>query len=105
MENLAQIHQANVTPSADTGISPAQLLYGRPMRTTFHRMKNIPELEEDEPRRRSARLAALRIRQMTKQQDEQINGGPREPTVGIIVRLQTHGQETRKGSMEQEQGS
>ena len=94
-----------VTPSADTGTSPAQLLFGRQMRTTFHGINNIPDLEENEPRRASARLAALRIRQITKQQDEAAAAGPRAPamrtfTVGETVRLHTQGQETRKGIME-----
>ena len=74
-----------VTPSADIGISPAQLLFGRPMRKTFHEINNILELEEDEPRRRLARLAALRIRKMTKQQDEKITAGSYTPTIKIFT--------------------
>ena len=69
-----------------------------PMRTTFHGIRNI---EEGEARRRSARLAAVRIRQMTKQQDKDIKDSPCVPTlrtftVGERVCLKTHGQEQEK---------
>ena len=39
--------QVTGTPSVDTGISPAQLLYERPMRTSFNGIKVIPESQED----------------------------------------------------------
>ena len=38
-------------PNEDTGISPAEFLFGRPMRTTFGGLPGLVDLEEDTPRR------------------------------------------------------
>ena len=82
------------TPCADTGISPAEMVFGRPMRTTFNGLFNVPELEEDAPRRRSARLLAKRVRAMTKLQPEEQDIRPNAPQertfiVGEQVRFKT----------------
>ena len=65
------------------------------MRTTIRGLFNVTELEEDEQRRKSTRLLAKRVREITKLQPQQTNekkGVPQERTfiVGEKVRFETH---------------
>ena len=55
-------------PNEDTGISPAEFLFGRLMRTTFRGLPGLVDLEEDIPRRTSERLVAARLRDETNLQ-------------------------------------
>ena len=66
-------------PNEDTGISPAEFLFGRPMRTIFGGLPGLVDLEEDTPRRASERLVAARLRDVNKFTDQQPSTQPHRP--------------------------